>query len=334
MKSFSSIILLFKKYLNGLAYKKNTVDYAVYSVGSFFNYLIGINKNDIREIIQKETIDYLEYLSNKNSRLKKPYSKSTIDKTFSILKHLFKFLYANNIILFNPIEDLEFRIKDIARQREIFSYKEISLFLESIDIEATHGERDQAIFELMYSSGLRLSEVEKLNLSDIDLLERILAVRSGKGDKDRFVPFSKVSCEFLKKYINSERKRVARFVNSEEKKALFLGYRGRLKTSGIRQRFKKILEKAKIKHKGLTPHSIRHSTATHLLENGADVRYVAELLGHEDIQTTVRYTHLMMEYLKRVYKSAHPRENKYYEEVDAKYISNIEKLIEGIKKKI
>ena len=330
MKSFGTISLLFEKYLNGLGYKKSTIDYNIYSVNRFFNYLRSKNFSDIKDIYKEEIIDYVGCLMSENSRFKKPFSKSTIDKTVSILKHLFNFLYRSDILLLNPMEDLELKIRGLEKQREIFGYEEISKFLDSIDIESVHGERNQALFELMYSSGLRISEVEKLNLGDVDLSERVLAVRSGKGDKDRFVPFSDVACQFLKKYIKSERKHVIKFVTLAEDKALFLSYHGRLKVSAIRQQFKKILKLAGINRKGLTLHSIRHTTATHLLEAGADVRYVAELLGHDNIQTTVRYTHLMIEHLKKVYKSFHPRENKHYEEVDEEYLDNIEKMKQEI----
>jgi len=119
-------------------------------------------------------------------------------------------------------------------------------------------------------------------------------------------------------------------VKGESEKYLFLTVKGRMKSDAIRKVFKETVEEIGIQRDNLTPHSIRHSTATHLLEAGADVRYVQELLGHEDIQTTVKYTHLMMENLKKAYKSAHPRENQYFEEIDSGYLLQIEKLKEVI----
>ena len=157
-------------------------------------------------------------------------------------------------------------------QKEIFTREEMNRFLDSIDITSPDGRRNRAIFELMYSSGLRIAEVVKLDLADIDLNERILLVRQGKGGRDRFVPFSDVSGAFIRRYIESDRRHYLKYAHGEDENALFLGRKGRLKVFMLRTViFKKILEDAGIEHKNLTPHSIRHSTATHLLEAGADV---------------------------------------------------------------
>jgi site-specific recombinase XerD len=180
----------------------------------------------------------------------------------------------------------------------------------------------------MYSSGLRINEVARLDAGDVDLSERTLLVREGKGSKDRFVPFSGVARDFLKLYL--EEKGNARTAEDE---AFFTGFHGRVKASWIREEFEKRINALGMKRENLTPHSIRHSCATHLLEAGADVRYVQELLGHEYIQTTVKYTHLMIESLKRVYKTFHPRENQYFEEIDREYLTQIGKLKEEIVRK-
>ena len=206
----------------------------------------------------------------------------------------------------------------------------MDVFLDSI----TGGEHrfllKRAIFELIYSSGLRVSEAVNLNMSDIDFAGRILTVREGKGGRDRTVPFSEVAALFLKRYIGKGRKEFVSAIRGLPEEPLFLSEYGRLSSVTVRKYFKEILEKTNIKRKRLTVHSIRHSCATHLLEAGADVRYVQELLGHESIETTVKYTHLMMENLKRAYRSAHPRENEYYEEIDEEYLQNIENLKEEI----
>lgn len=229
--------------------------------------------------------------------------------------------------------DYYFMVKQIENKRAIFTQDEINNFLNSVSTETIIGERDRAFFELMYSSGLRVTEELNLNLTDIDLSQRLIFIQQGKGDKDRIVPFSEVALTFLKNYIDNGRKAFIGFVkgtNKEEQKALFLTSRGKLNVMTIRLYFRRQLEKLGIKRERLTIHSIRHSTATHLLEAGASIRYVQELLGHEDIETTARYTHLMMENLKKAYKSAHPRENKYYEEVTGEYLENLKKLKEEL----
>jgi integrase/recombinase XerC len=199
-------------------------------------------------------------------------------------------------------------------------------FLDSIDQRQQRFLLKRAVFELMYSSGLRVSEAVNLNLSDLDFSERVLTVRGGKGGKDRYVPFSGVAALALKRYIDTERRGLAPAARGLSEEPLFLSEYGRLQAVTVRKYFREILEKAHIKRQRLTVHSIRHSCATHLLEAGADVRYVQELLGHEDIETTVKYTHLMMENLKKAYRSAHPRENEYYDEIDEEYLKDVENL--------
>ena len=122
----------------------------------------------------------------------------------------------------------------------------------------------------MYSSGLRIGEEKNLDMTDMDLRERILAIKQGKGNKDRYIPFSEVAKKFLQVYINGEIKKQVKIVAREDKKALFLTTKGRIKDVSVRCIFKRILKNSSITRKGLTAHSIRHSTATHLLESGAD----------------------------------------------------------------
>jgi site-specific recombinase XerD len=249
----------------------------------------------------------------------------------NMVRLFFKYLYRHENILTNPFERLKFKLKNDDSMREIFSADQMNRFLDCIK-----DDRDRSIFELMYSSALRISEVVKLNVEDVDLKERMIILRKAKGDKDKYVPYSDVAEYYLKKYIKGLRIKILRKIKKGEdrNKALFIGYRGRLTSSYIWKEFRKYLKENNLENKKLVVHSIRHSTATHLLEAGADVRYVQELLGHEDIQTTVKYTHLKIESLKRVYKMFHPRENKYYEEVTEDYLNEINKLKEdSIKKK-
>jgi len=177
------------------------------------------------------------------------------------------------------------------------------------------GLRDRALFEFPYSSGLRDGEMANLTVEDLDTEERMVRVYQGKGGKDRTVPVSEVAMVFLNRYLRQRSPRPG---------ALFLGRLSPLKGSGINSRFKKLLQQADLYRPGLTAHSIRHSLGTHLLENGADLRYVQELLGHESIETTVVYTHELYENMKKIYKSYHPRENQLWQEVDGEYLKRLE----------
>jgi integrase/recombinase XerC len=230
------------------------------------------------------------------------------------------------------MEDLDLSIKGMENRRGIFTISEMAVFLDSIKTDSPLNLRNRAIFELMYSSALRISETVELDTGDIDFEERTLFIRHGKGDVDRVVPFSIVASRFLEEYIKSSRPAIFTKRRFEEEKALFVTNQGRINPNSVGLVFRKILRGLGMKRGNISLHSIRHSTATHLLEAGADVRYVQELLGHENIKTTVRYTHVLMENLKRVYKSCHPRENNLYEELSDEYLLNIKLLKEELTK--
>ncbi|OHD63881.1 MAG: hypothetical protein A2176_09920 [Spirochaetes bacterium RBG_13_51_14] len=341
MKSFEYYLLLFENYLKGIKYQKNTIQNSALAVTLFIEFARTRGAGSIHDFTEADIKDFIESQRAAYGRYGKPLKPGSLKRRIAGLRHFFRFLYRSEYILVNPMEDVPADIKGIESRKEIFTREEMSAFLDAIDPSTSSGHRttspnglrNRAIFELIYSSGLRISEAVNLNLADIDLAGRMLIVRQGKGGKDRFVPFSDVAALFLKKYIESERKRLERHTRPDDRNALFLSEYGRLKDITVRKAFGKILENIGTTRKNLTVHSIRHSCATHLLEAGADVRYVQELLGHESIETTVRYTHLMMENLKKAYKSAHPRENKYYEEIDEEYLRHVDKLKAEIEKR-
>jgi integrase/recombinase XerD len=239
----------------------------------------------------------------------------------------------NEHLLKDVAEDLYFPLNTREETRGVFSVEEMQDFLEVITLEGANGQRDRAIFELMYCSGLRSGELCALTLDDVDLKERMLLIRLGKGRKDRLVPFSETALSFLKLYLEVERKRVLCTVPKEDKEVFFLSpYYGRLNKNRIGKLFLKYLKDSGVEKQNRSVHSIRHSTATHLLLAGADVRFVSELLGHSEVKATVRYTHLEKENLKKAYRKAHPRENDYYEEPDEKYLSDVAKLEKALLK--
>ena len=280
MKSNEELIYIFKNYLAGIGFKKGSINQNAHAVSLFYDF---VKVKNIADVKGEDINSFHKRLLEETTRFNKPYSQGAIRTYLLCLNRFFRFLYRYEYILTNPIADQTLMKNGIENKREIFTRNEIDNFLDVIN-----DERDRAFFELMYSSGLRITEELNLNLTDVDLSQRLLTIRQGKGDKDRIVPFSEVALAFLKKYIENSRKEFAKGVNREDSKALFLCNRGRLKEMTIRVCFKKHLEKAGIKRERLTIHSIRHTTATHLLEAGASVSYVQELLGHEDIQTTVK----------------------------------------------
>ena len=329
MKKFKTLLLEYEKYYRGRGVKN--VKSQLRWLSRFYEYLETIGKTDLRTIKEADIRKYIDVVKGMISDdTKKIYAPTTVSSVFYIVKNFYAFLYMYEYILVNPFEELDMKFKKQQKRRGIFTEKEINEFLDSISISEPLGQRDRAIFELMYSSGLRLGDVVGLDLSDVDMQERVLMIRQGKGDKDAYLPFSEVALTFLQKYIACERMRLLKRVNQEEEKALFLhGYK-RITNGVVQKIFKTRLEKSGIEKKDRCLHSIRHSTATHLLEAGADIRFVSELLRHETLDTTVKYTYLPIENLKRAYKKAHPRENDYYEEVTEEYLKEIEKLKEEL----
>ncbi len=224
---------------------------------------------------------------------------------------LFRCLYARDLILTNPCQSYRPKIKREGIKRAVLSEAEMARILDGIPIDDPVRLRDRALFELLYSSGLRIGEALKLKVSDVDVENRMVLIRRGKGGKDRVEPVSETAMSFLKLHLENS--------GNGKEDLVFKGVKGRLTSSTVNDRFKKMAVKAGVEKKHLSVHSIRHSVATHLLEHGADLRYVQELLGHESIETTVIYTHCLTESLKRMYKTHHPRENESYRETDAEY---------------
>lgn len=331
MKNFEYYVLLYKKYLRGLGRKDKSIESAVRVLRLFSTYVYERDLCTPVEISEKDITDFIGHLRTvKSGRNNTPYKAHTVQKYLSDLRNFFRYLYRTEVILNNPMKDMPAVVSGPESLKGIFTVEEMEHFLDAIDIKTGLGLRNRAIFELMYSSGIRMREVINLKLSHIDLSERIAAVIEGKGGKDRHVPFSETAALFLKSYIHGKRSNFLKMVSQSHREYVFLSHKGRIKYDAIRNAFKKTCEEIKVERENLTLHSIRHSCATHLLEAGADVRYVQELLGHENIETTVKYTHLINENVKRAYKSAHPRENQLYDEVDEEYLKNTDLLIKEI----
>jgi len=291
----------------------------------FLKYLTYVEKiDDIRDTSREVILRFARYLDTlKTKTTKKLYSVQTKQMIIICVTQIFRSLYLKQLLLSNPMQELEIKWQKTEKHKETLSEEEMGTLLDGIDMEYEAGLRDKAIFELMYSSGLRLSDVAGLCVEDVDFKNRIMLIRRGKGGKDRFVAFSIVAERFLKMYLG---KRIY------EQGPLFAGEKGHLHKHTIYNRFMKWAKETGVYRKGISTHSIRHSTATHLLNHGADLRYVQELLGHESIQTTVGYTHQLIDNLKKVYKSYHPRENEYYREVDSEYMMRITWFEKKLKK--
>jgi len=240
-----------------------------------------------------------EYLAD---RKRAGLSASSIKLVVVALKIFFRFLVGKGIIKRDPAEALA--LPRIERYLpETLNELQVEQFLEKIDTKALHGLRDRAIIELLYASGLRISELANARLEDFNFEQRIVRV-TGKGNKTRLVPVGRKACEALAAYLSAERPKLVKPRTSSE---IFLSERGtKLTTARIWQIVKKHAKRAGLE-KNVYPHLLRHSFATHLLSNGADLRIIQEMLGHADISTTQVYTHVDQQRLKAVHRQFHPR---------------------------
>lgn len=234
------------------------------------------------------------------------YARSSVARKLSATRSLLRFLHREEVVKTTSWSSVA-RPRQERKLPTFMYYHELSALLEAPDCKTMLGFRDKAILELIYACGLRVSELSNLKVEDCNLEERLVKV-SGKGRKQRIMPLGRVAASFMKEYLN--RVRPAQLLKCRvevDPGTVFLNNRGgSLSDRGVRGMFRKYIRRVSRKD-GITPHSLRHSFATHLLERGADLRVVQELLGHESISTTQIYTHITRERLLEVYRQAHPR---------------------------
>lgn len=231
------------------------------------------------------------------------YAVSTTNRAISSLKHFFYYLIREGILENNPMELIE-GAKNRKKLPKALTAKQITAIINAPDIKTPNGIRDRAIIEVMYATGLRVSELTSLTMNDLHLdLGFIQTI--GKGNKERLLPLGDEAIYWLEKYIDEVHSSYA--LKSKKPQIVFLTQRGNQFTrQGIWKNLKKYVQIAGISH-SVSPHMLRHSFATHLLENGADLRMVQELLGHSDISTTEIYTHVTTHRLQEVYRKSFPR---------------------------
>lgn len=276
----------------------NTVVAYLYDVGLLFSFLnekkpsIGIkdiSTNDLREFIG--FIDKLEL---------GPYTQSRV---VSGIKAFFRYLILEKIITYNPSEMLE--SPRLGRKLpDVLTIEEVEKIITSVDLSQDEGERNKAILETLYGCGIRVSELINLKISDLHFKEGIMLV-TGKGNKQRLVPVGMAAEKQITTYLTHMRPTLQ--ILKQDNDVLFLNRRGKkLTRQMIFYIVKNHVEKTGIR-KNISPHSFRHSYATHLVQNGADLRAVQELLGHVSITTTEIYTHLNREDLRKAIMDFHPR---------------------------
>ena len=260
--------------------------------------MLGFKNSDALVNVSREQITgYMTQLKEKG------LAAATIARKLAAIKAFYRFMTAEGYMDANPAEVVEAGTKGIKLPR-VLSEDEVVRLLNQPDITTSEGFRDRTMLEVLYATGMRVSELINLTLERVDLNMKYI-IAFGKGSKERIVPLGSVAAEFLQQYLEKVRPKLTHADRNTN--IVFLAFGGHELT---RQRFWQIIRaygrKANI-NKALTPHILRHSFATHLLDNGADLRSVQELLGHSDISTTQIYTHLTNKRLRDIYAKAHPR---------------------------
>jgi integrase/recombinase XerD len=275
---------------------QNTIEAYGHGLTRFLDHLRGKKIQDVQEISKFDVQGFLLTLRKKNLNTK------SIVRDLAAIRSFFRFLIQEGILETNPVEDLE-SPKVAKTLPEILSLKEIEEILEQPNLQTPLGMRDRAMLEMLYATGMRVSELTRLPTHQVNL-EGGYVLLYGKGSKERIVPLGSEAMKWVALYLKG-----ARGILSKGKESAFL-FINRSGKEMSRQRFWKSLKDYAKKaglHKRITPHLLRHSFASHLLERGADLRSVQMMLGHVDISTTQIYTHVSGEKLKKVHKQYHPR---------------------------
>ena len=291
-----------KEYLEDFKiYLKSEKNFSSHTIRAYcadvYTFLLWIGNENPLEIEPKKFSEYLYFISQIN------YTKTTIARKIASIRAFYKFLYQEELIEYNPVDNIP-----IPKQNKTlpdFLYEdEVDNILRGIKIDTPAGYRNRIIFELLWVSGMRISELSGLNYENLNLEQNEIRV-FGKGAKERIVLIPNKTKEALINYIEN----VSDLICKKEKtlqSPLFINYNGyRLQNQSIRKALKNCLDNIHFT-KRVTPHIFRHSFATKLLENGADLRVVQELLGHSSIKNTQIYTHVSIQRLKDVYNTTHP----------------------------
>jgi integrase/recombinase XerC len=318
-KSFTPLV---KQFLDYLRLEKHFSDYTVKSYGAdliqFGQYLGGeigpASAMPNRQSVSAEQLDdrkikcepltvreFLNYLYGQN------YTKSTTARKLATLRSFYKFLIRRGMVSVNPLSTIR-TPKQEKRLPKCLDLEQVQKLLDAPGDGDLLAARDKAMLEVLYSSGIRVSELVELEMADLDLTEGILRVR-GKGRKDRLTPIGSQAIKALQRYFELRAIDTKSNQGGASQSRVFLNKHGQtLSTRSVRRKLDKYLVQAGL-DPGISPHTLRHSFATHLLNNGADLRSVQELLGHQSLSTTQIYTHLTTNRMKEVYDNAHPRAN-------------------------
>ncbi len=305
MNSFSEFIEKYKQHLLILHYAERTIESHVFYLNRFMAWLEAKGTTVIAAVTKTLIMDYQTHLYEQTNRKGEPISSRSQNQTLSIVKIFFRFLRENDYLAHDPARDVAYAKTPKRLPRSILSGPEAKKVIHAPNTKTALGYRDRTILEVLYSTGVRRKELVSLTIEDVDYNEGFVRVNSGKGSKDRVVPIGKIACRYIENYVKAVRPMLVRDPSNNH---LFLTMRGTTPSfSTIEDIVKKHTKRAKIK-KTVSPHTFRHTCATHMLRNKANIRHLQELLGHASLESTQVYAHVSITDLKEVHSKCHPRE--------------------------
>jgi len=314
------------KELDGNGYCKKYNRDIINTQEYFFRWAEKNSITDLCLVTKKDLYNFQNnLLSIVSEKTGKQLARGTLGDKYNAVKMLFSTLCRAGVLRENITSGISFELpKKEGLKRQAFSDEEMSIILEKMDVNTAAGLRDRALFELIYSSGLRVSEASKLQIKDICMEKREMIVR-GKFARDRVVPISKIARDYLALYLKNR-------VYNKDEDPVFCGIYGAasrraMLPESIGRRFSDLLKKYDMKKKELSAHSIRHASASQLLDNGAGIRYVQELLGHRNPETTAQYTHTQNTGLAKIYRKYHPQEHDLFDAVDEEYKKRLQLIL-------
>ena len=298
---------LIEQFLEHLRYERNVSAHTLRNYSSdleqFVQFLTPDEKRKTPDISEIDHLTIREWMAALHTAQK---SKRSIARKLAALRTFFQFLVREGVLEMNPAKLVSTPRLEKKLPKHL-SIEDAIRFIESPNPESDLGKRDRAMLELMYATGVRVAELTTLNLADVDFRNQLIRV-TGKRRKQRIVPFGDPAGEALRNYLKVRDKFLFNApVSKRDEEALFLNYQGtRITTRSVGRMVDKYIRLCAGMH-NISPHALRHSFATHLLDSGADLRDIQELLGHARLSTTQVYTHVSMEKLIEVYDKAHPK---------------------------
>lgn len=299
-----TVMVYLNFFIEYLQIEKNHSQYTIVNytrdIEDFFSFMKEQSVLHLEEVTYNDTRLYLTQLHKRN------YSRRTISRKVSSLRSFYKFLVREEKLSENPFSLVSLHKKE-QKIPKFFYEQEIEELFSISDCKTPLGQRNQALLEILYGTGIRVSECCKIRLTDIDFYIGTVLVH-GKGGKQRYVPFGSYAQDAIEQYVNQGRKTLINKLKTvDEHSYLFVNHRGSLLTDrGVRHVLNELIKKASLTLH-IHPHMFRHTFATHMLNEGADMRSVQELLGHSHLSSTQVYTHVTKDHLKKIYMTHHPR---------------------------